>query len=71
MNLRDIVRNLKEKIQNAPDRLALTILIWLEKEPSHDRVVISPSPSEIRGPYLHHSGPSGRNRRLSGKETAA
>lgn len=65
MNLPDIVRNVKEKILNAPDRLALTILIWLEKEPSHDRVVIAPSPSEIRGPYLRHSEQPARNRRPS------
>jgi hypothetical protein len=71
MNLPDIVRNVKEKIQNAPDRLALTILIWLEKEPSHDRVMISPSQAETRGPYLHYSGEKNCNRRLTGKERAA
>lgn len=71
MNLPDIVRNVKEKIQNAPDRIALTILIWLEKEPAQDRVVIPPSPEESHGPYLHHNGERNRRRRLNGKETAA
>lgn len=71
MNLPNIVRNVKEKIQNAPDRIALTILIWLEKEPAHDRVVIPASPEEDGEPYLRHDGERNGRRRLSGKETAA
>lgn len=70
MNLPNIVRNVKEKIQNAPDRIALTILIWLEREPAQDRVVLPPS-SEESEPYLHQDGDKSRRRRLSGKETAA
>lgn len=76
MNVQKIVRTMKEKIQTAPDRLALTILIWLEKEPAQDRAVLSPLAGESRGPYR---GPylrsrergSDAERRLSEKETAA
>lgn len=69
MNLPKIVRAMKQKIQAAPDRLALNILIWLEREPAQDRVLLSPLPGESRGP--NHNERSKGGRRLSGKETAA
>lgn len=54
MNLPKFLKDFKEAIQSVPDRVALRILIWLEKEPSQERVVTSPSCWEIRGPYLRY-----------------
>jgi hypothetical protein len=71
MNLQKIVRTMKEKIQTAPDRLALTILIWLENEPTQDRAVLRPLPGDGRGPYLRYPEKKNGGRRLSEKETAA
>jgi hypothetical protein len=71
MNLQKIVRTMKEKIQTAPDRLALTILIWMEKEPTQDRAVLPPLPGEGRGPSLRYPEKKNADRRLSEKETAA
>lgn len=67
MNVQKIVQSVKKKFQSVPDRLALTLLIWLEKEPSQQHSVLSPSPSDTRGPYLRNRV----RRELNKKETVA
>jgi hypothetical protein len=34
--------------------VARTILIWLEKEPSQDRVLSTPTSAEVYGPYIRY-----------------
>jgi hypothetical protein len=77
MNLRKILLNAKEKIISVPDRLALRILILVEREPAQDEaVVLSSSPWDTRGPYLRYTARirARRNperRELSKEETVA
>lgn len=77
MNLQRILTNAKEKILSVPDRLALRILIWLEREPAQEEgVVLSSSPWDTRGPYLRYTARirARRNperRELSKEETVA
>jgi len=76
MNVLKIVGKMKEKFHSAQDKLALTILIWLEKEPSQDRV-LSAATVDSSGPYIRYRERSrpktnGRtNERLSKKEKLA
>jgi len=77
MNVLKIIGKIKEKLHSAQDKLALTILIWLEKEPSQDRVLSAAATVDSSGPYIRYrerSRPktSGRtNERLSKKEKLA
>lgn len=54
MDVRKIVRRLKEKLHSAQDKLALTILMWLEKEPSQDRVLSAAATGDCSGPYVRY-----------------
>lgn len=55
MNLQWIVNRLEEKFHKAQERIAVTLLIWFEKEPAQDRVVTTPvSPEASSGPYLRY-----------------
>ena len=76
MNVLKIVGKVKEKFHSAQDKLALTILIWLEKEPSQDRVLSAAATGDSSGPYVRYRERSrpkttGRNERLSKKEKLA
>lgn len=55
MNLQGIVTKLEQKIHEAQERIAVTLLIWFEKEPAQDRVVTTPvTPDASTGPYLRY-----------------
>jgi hypothetical protein len=77
MNVRKIVGKMKEKFHSVQDKLALTILIWLEKEPSQDRVLSAAASCESSGAYIRYRErsrlrTSGRtSERLSEKERLA
>lgn len=77
MNLQRILTNAKEKILSVPDRVALRILIWLERGPSQEEgVVLSSSPWDTRGPYLRYTARirarrNSERRELSKEETVA
>ena len=71
MNLPKIVRDIKRRIETAPNRLALTILIWLENEPSHERALLPPSASELHGPYVRYNESDNDKRHLAEKKTTA
>jgi len=51
MNVLKIIGKMKEKFHSAQDKLALTILIWLEKEPSQDRVLSAAATGDSSGPW--------------------
>jgi hypothetical protein len=77
MNVLKIIGRMKEKFHSAQDKLALTILIWLEKEPSQDRVLSAAAPGDRSGPYIRYRERSRQkasghtNERLSEKEKLA
>ena len=54
MNVLKIVGKMKEKLHSAQDRLALTILIWLEKEPSQERILSATAAGDYSGPYIRY-----------------
>jgi len=54
MNVLKIFGKMKEKFHSAQDKLALTILIWLEKEPSQDRVLSAAATGDCSGPYVRY-----------------
>lgn len=54
MNVLKIVGRMKEKLHAAQHKLALTILIWLEKEPSQERVLSAAAAGDYSGPYLRY-----------------
>lgn len=54
MYLQEMITKAKERLHEAQERVARTILIWLEKEPSQDRVLSTPTPAEIYGPYIRY-----------------
>ena len=54
MDVLKIVGRLKKKFHSAQDKLALTILIWLEKEPSQERVLSAAATGDCSGPYVRY-----------------
>ena len=54
MNVLNIVGKMKEKFHSARDKLALAILIWLEKEPSQERVLSAAAAGDNNGPYIRY-----------------
>ena len=54
MNVLKIIGKMKEKLHSAQDKLALTILIWLEKEPSQDRVLSAAATGDCSGAYIRY-----------------
>lgn len=68
MRLHRFVQKVKNTVYSVPERLALSILIWLEKEPSQEGVVLSPSPWDVRGPYLRYTARSRARRNLERRE---
>jgi hypothetical protein len=43
MTVRNLFRRLRESIRMFADRLALRLLLWLEREPNSDRMLAWPS----------------------------
>jgi hypothetical protein len=67
---------MKDGIQSIKDKVALAILIWLEKEPSQERILPPPQSWEVHGPYLRYRGAKRHRdsillRRESCRETSA
>jgi hypothetical protein len=54
MNVMNIVGKMKERFHSAQEKLALTILIWLEKEPSQERVLSAAAAGDNNGPYIRY-----------------
>lgn len=77
MNVLKIVGKIREKFHAAQDKMALTILIWLEKEPSQERVLSAAAAGDYSGPYLRYRERSrlrmdrAANKRLREKEKLA
>ena len=69
MNLQGIVSKVEQKFHEAQERVAVTLLIWFQKEPSQDRV-LSTSVTDTSGdPYLRYGSRAGR--RAAEKERAS
>jgi hypothetical protein len=54
MKLHNITAKAKQKFFEAQERVARTILIWLEKEPSQDRLLSTSGSVEPCGPYIRY-----------------
>jgi hypothetical protein len=54
MDVLRIVRRLQKKFHSLQDKLAVTILIWLEKEPSQDRVLSAAATGDCSGAYIRY-----------------
>ena len=68
MNLRKMITKAKQRLHQAQERVARTILIWLEKEPSHDRLLSTSTSVEVYGPYIRYR--SRGKRRAAEKDKA-
>jgi hypothetical protein len=67
MNLDSITAKAKQKLLKAQERVARAILIWLEKEPSQDRLLSVSGSMETYGPYIRYR--SRGKRRASEKQS--
>jgi hypothetical protein len=67
MKLVDKIYTLKRTVQTAPNRLALTILLWLEKEPSDERILPWPALQAVPEGELRHRIREYKNCRRRGK----
>jgi hypothetical protein len=54
MKVYKAIIKLSERIRTAPNRLALTILMWVEKEPSNERILPWPALQQVPGDELRH-----------------
>jgi hypothetical protein len=54
MKLYKKINAIKESMQAAPNRLALTILMWLEKEPTDERILPLPALQAVPEGELRH-----------------
>jgi hypothetical protein len=54
MKRHNITAKAKQKFFEAQERVARTILIWLEKEPSQDRLLSASGSVEPCGPYIRY-----------------
>ena len=54
MNLRKMITKAKQRLHEAQERVARTILIWLEKEPSQERIFSTSTSTEVYGPYIRY-----------------
>ena len=54
MKVQKAISKLRERIQTAPNRLALTILMWVQKEPSNERILPWPALQQVPGEELRH-----------------
>ena len=54
MKVQKAITRLSESIRTAPNRLALTILMWIEKEPSDERMLPWPALQQVPGDELRH-----------------
>jgi hypothetical protein len=67
MNLQRAMTKAKQRLHEAQERVARNILIWLEKEPSQDRVLGVSAGAEVYGPYLRYRS-RGRRRALENEK---
>jgi hypothetical protein len=58
MNLQHAMTKMKDTVRSIRDKVALTILIWLEKEPSQERILPPPQSWEVHRSYLRYRGRS-------------
>jgi hypothetical protein len=56
-----LYNTIKESLQEAPNRLALRILLWLEKEPSDERLLPGSALQEVPEGELRHKIRAYRN----------
>jgi hypothetical protein len=54
MNLQKMITKAKQRFHDVQERVARSILIWLEKEPSQDRLLSSSGSVELYGPYIRY-----------------
>ena len=54
MKVYQAITKLSERILTAPNRLALRILMWVEKEPSNERILPRPALQQVPGEELRH-----------------
>ena len=56
-----LLKTIKQTIHEAPNRLALRILMWIEKEPSNERLLPGSALQEVPEGELRHKIRAYRN----------